>query len=96
MGRGSLMRSEWQDLAPREALKIYCKSMFWSCRFRRQGRNYYVTVGAKGHTDTSNWVDRYTRIVSAFFPQARMTSGSADRATFSLGTVFDMIQQADK
>ena len=89
-----IVRTEWQEMDPKEALSIYFQSLGLRCRFRQQGTRYYVTVINPVATLETRWMPRYTEIVKRFYPDAYCTSGGADRATFCLGTVFDMIKNA--
>jgi hypothetical protein len=90
------MRAEWQDIGPQQAIKIYFESLGLRCQLRQRGSRYYATVTRIDTFATwdSQWLQRYTGIVQKFYPNAYCTSGGADRATFCLGTVFDMIKNA--
>lgn len=72
-------------------LKSYCKACGYSYRRRRQGGRYYVTIGDK-HMPSNNWLKEYRKIVETYYPNARMTSGSAYGATFMIGDIVSLLK----
>lgn len=72
-------------------LKSFCKATGYSYRQRRQGGRYYVTIGDKLALG-NDWVKEYRRIVERYYPNARMTSGSACGATFMIGDIVSLLK----
>lgn len=75
-------------------LKEFCKNNSMTYRQRRQGGRFYVTVAATdwGREDENNWVFLYNNVVTRFYPNAHMTSGSKFGATFFVGDVVGMLK----
>lgn len=75
-------------------LKEFCKNNNMTYRQRRQGGRFYVTVAAKSweKEDSRNWVFLYNNVVTRFYPDAHMTSGSIIGATYFVGDVVGMLK----
>ena len=75
-------------------LKEFCKNNNMTYRQRRQGGRCYVTVAAKdwGREDSRMWNFLYTNVVTRFYPDAYMTSGSQWGATYFVGDVVGMLK----
>ena len=77
-------------------LKEFCKNNNMSYRQRRQGGRFYVTVATRDCEKEDwfrNWNFLYNNIVTRFYPDARMTSGSKWGATFFVGDVIGMLKE---
>ena len=86
-------------------LKKYCKENGLFCRFRKHRSRYYVTIGRIGGIDDwkasyhklsngkiESWVTLYGMALEKFYPNAYMTSGSAESATYCIGELFEMLK----
>jgi hypothetical protein len=75
-------------------LKAFCKNNNMTYRQRRQGGRVYVTVAAKywDKEDIRNWNFLYTNVVTRFYPDAYMTSGSSSGATYFVGDIVGMLK----
>jgi hypothetical protein len=71
-------------------LKAFCKKNGYSCRFSKQGTRHYVTVGAKKGTE--GWVRDYRTVVEHYYPDAYLTSGGIEAATFFIGDVWEILK----